>query len=629
LKNIVDIEEFKRLYAEGMTNKEIANALGCSRDTTRKIRCNLGLLPHTRGPKAVVIDNDELKKLYTKGLNDKEIGTVFGVSDKTIFNRRQSLGLFRMKKWKNTASNIEKLKQLHAEGLNDKMIANVLGMCLDTEHNICQDLELPPHTKDPKAAVIDNDEFKRLYAKGLSDKEIGAVFGVNDKTIFNRRQSQGLYRWKKWKNTAENIGKFKQLHSGGLNDKMIAKVLGICRDTARKIRHDLGLPPQALARKHVDTEKLKNLFAEGHTDKEIGAVFGVSAYTVYERRHDLGLYRRKQQIRFDNINLNVFKSLYAKGMSDKKIGKELCVHHEMITETRHQLGLAPNSGRFHDKKRELYNAGMSDGQIARIIKASKQSVTIWRRSHELPANDPDEAITDAINAKLLKPEEEMIQSDSESLFFDTEFLESLVGKAIKKKTVLSGYTLKKTNTDELKKLFAEGLSDSEIGKLFGVSDRTISNRRRLLGLFRQKPRQIKRKDIDIDELKQLHRAGMSDVEIGKAIDISQSIVFRIRHHLGLASNSGKRYWEMRELYDLGLSDGKIAEILKVRRHSITTWRQSHELPPNDPDDVITDALNANLSKPKEEESIQRDSESLFCDTEFLENYLGKVIKGNM
>lgn len=92
MKNIVDIEEFKRLYAEGMTNKEIANALSCSRDTTSKISCNLGLPPHTKDPKAAVIDNDEFKRLYAKGLSDKEIGAVFDVSDKTIFNHRQSQG---------------------------------------------------------------------------------------------------------------------------------------------------------------------------------------------------------------------------------------------------------------------------------------------------------------------------------------------------------------------------------------------------------------------------------------------------------------------------------------------------------------------------------------------------------
>ncbi len=527
---------------------------------------------------------------------------------------------------------IEEFKRLHAEGMTNKEIANVLGFSQDIARKIRCNLGLPSLAKGRKpvvAEVIDNDELKKLYAKGLSDKEIGSVFGVNEKTVFKKRQSLGLCRWRKWNNTASNIEKFKQLHSEGLNDKKIANALNICRDTARKIRNDLGLPPQVLGRKHVDAEELKRLFAEGHTDEEIGAVFGVSAYTVYERRRDLGLYRRKQQIRFYNINMDEFKRLYAEGMSDKNIGKALGVYLEIIKETRHQLGLAPNHGRLHEKKRELYDAGMSDGQIARIIIASKQSVATWRRNHELPANDPDDAITDALDAELSKPEEEPIQRDSESLFSDTEFLESLVGKAIKKKTVASGYTLKKTNVDELKNLFAEGLSDSEIGKLFGVCDRTISNRRRLLGLFRQKPRQIKRKDIDIDELKRLYRVGMSDIEIGKAIDISQSVVFRIRHHLGLASNHVRRHWEMRELYDLGLSDRKIAEILKARRKNVTTWRQSHELPANDPDDVITDALDAKLSKPEEEEPIQRDLESLFCDTGFLENYLGKVIKGNM
>jgi transposase len=192
-----------------------------------------------------------------------------------------------------------------------------------------------------------------------------------------------------------------------------------------------------------------------------------------------------------------------------------------------------------------------------------------------------------------------------------------------------GHTSKKINIDELKQLFAEGLSDAEIGKIFGVCDRTISNRRRGLGLYKQKqmPQQNKRKDIDIDELKQLYHSGMSDAIIGKVINISQSAVFRIRHHLGLAPNRGRRHWEMRELYYLGLSDGRVAEILKVRKHSVTTWRQSHELPANNFEDVSIDGLEVEFLTPEGKKSIQKDSESLFYDTEFLEKYLGKNIKG--
>lgn len=532
-KITVYIKEFKRLHAEGMTNKEIGNSLGFSQETVRKIRWNLGLLSLARGRKPVV------------------------------------------------------------------------------------------------SAIMDNDELERLYAKGLSDKQIGSVFCVSNKTILNHRKSLGLSRYKKWESSDSNIGKFKKLHSEGLNDKKIANVLGICRDTVRKIRHDLGLPPQALGKKNFDFDKLKCLFAKGLTDKEIGNLFGVSAYTVYERRHDLGLFRCKQQTSLNNINVDEFKKLYSEGMNDKKISKALGVHCERVKEIRWHLGLAPNKVRLHEKKRELYEAGMSDGQIARIIKGSKQKVVAWRQNLGLPPNNQDDALIDAVDVELVKPDEdEQIKLDSESLFCDTKFLESLVGKVLNKKIVMLRHPLKEINVDELKQLFSEGLSDAEIGKVFGVCDRTIANRRRGLGLYKQKqmPRQDRRNDIDIDELKQLYHSGMSDVMIGKVINISQSAVFRIRHHLGLAPNRGRRHWEMRELYELGLSDGRVAEILKVRRHSVTTWRQSHELPANDSEDASIDGLEVEFLKYQGKKSIQKDSESLFYDTEFLEKYLGKNLK---
>jgi transposase/bacterioferritin-associated ferredoxin len=526
---------------------------------------------------------------------------------------------------------IEEFKKLHAKGMSNKEIANILGFSQDTARRIRCNLGLPPLARGRKPAVSEAIDYKLLtifFEKGLSDNEIGSLFGVSAKTIFNQRQSLGLSKWKKWEKTAYNIEQFKQLYAEGLNDRKIGNALGICIDTARKIRNDLGLPPQALNRKHVDTEELKRYLAKGLTDKEIGAIFGVSAYTVYERRRDLGLFRNKQQIRFENINIDEFIRLYTEGMSDDKIGKALSVqHHTTVKELRRQLGLAPNHGRFYEKKRKLYDAGMSDGQIARIVKGSKKSVGAWRRNHGLLPNKLNEALCGVPYAELLKlVEDEAIQPNSKSPVCNAEYMESLDEKTIKKKILVSGHTLQKINFDELKQLFAEGLSDAEIAKHFGVCDRTISNRRRRLGLYRQKPRHIKRKDIDIEELKQLYRADMSDVDIGKAIDISQSAVFTIRHRLGLAPNSGKRHWEMRELYDLGLSDSKIAEILKVRKYIVTTWRQSHELPANNSNDTVADVLEVELSKPEEEEIIQKDSESLFFATKFLENYLGKEIK---
>jgi DNA-directed RNA polymerase specialized sigma subunit len=116
---------------------------------------------------------------------------------------------------------------------------------------------------------------------------------------------------------------------------------------------------------------------------------------------------------------------------------------------------------------------------------------------------------------------------------------------------------------------------------------------------------------------------MNDVEIGRTIGISQSAVFRIRHHLGLASNSGKRHWKMRELYDLKLSDSKIAETLKIRKHDVTKWRQSHILPANDYDDMVTDAHNIELSNLKEKNRLELTRNHFFMIQNFLKTILEK------
>ncbi len=423
-----------------------------------------------------------------------------------------------------------------------------------------------------------------------------------------------------------DIKEFKRLHAEGMTNKDIGNSLGFSQETARKIRCNLGLPSLARGRKPVvspiiDNDELKKLYAKGLSDKQIGSVFGVSNKTILNHRKSLGLSRCKKW-EDSASNIEKFKKLHSEGLNDRKIADVMGICRDTARKIRSDLGLPPQaSGRKHvdiDKLKDLFAKGLTDKEIGTIFGVS--AYIVYERRHDLGLFRRKQ--------QIIPDEDEPIKLDSESLFCDTKFLESLVGKALKKKIVVLRHTLKKINVDELKQLFSEGLSDAEIGKVFGVCDRTISNRRRSLGLYKQKrmPRQNKRKDIDIDEFKQLYHSGMSDSMIGKVINISQSAVFRIRHHLGLAPNRGRRHWEMRELYDLKLSDGRVAEILKVRRHSVTTWRQSHELPANDSEDASMDGLEVEFLKSQGKKSIPKDSESLFDDTEFLEKYLGKNIK---
>ena len=306
---------------------------------------------------------------------------------------------------------IEEFKRFHAEGMTNKEIANVLGFSLYTVRKIRCNLGQSPLANGQKVGVsivVDDDILKSLYANGLSDKEIGSVCGVSVKTIVNQRKSLCLFRWKKWENTASNIEKFKKLHAEGLNDKKIANIFDLSRETARKIRHNLGLPPQKLNRKHVDTEELKNLFAEGLSDAEIGKFFGVCDRTISDRRRRLGLFRqmpKSRPIKQKDIDIDELKQLYRSGMSDVEIGKAIGIPQYIVFRIRHNLGLAPNRGKLHWEMRELYGMGMSDGKIAEILKVKRYRVTTWRQSHELSANDPADAIADAFNVKLSKPDE--------------------------------------------------------------------------------------------------------------------------------------------------------------------------------------------------------------------------------
>jgi DNA-binding CsgD family transcriptional regulator len=317
-------------------------------------------------------------------------------------------------------------------------------------------------------------------------------------------------------------------------------------------------------------------------DKEIANILDFSQSTARNIRCNLGLLSlvsgRKPAVPVV-IDHKELKKLFEKGLSDNEISEFFGVSENTILNHRQNLGLlrwkkwertADNIKKF----KQLYYEGLSDRKIGNILGICIDTARKIRHDLGLPPQP---------------------------------------------------LSRKYVNTEELKHYMAIGLTDKEIGDIFGVSDRTIYERRCDIGLFRRK-KQTLFENINIDDFKKLYTAGMSDVKIAKALGVqNQALIREIRNYLGLAPNNGKKHLKMRELYDLELSDNKIAETLKVRKNDVTTWRQSHKLPANNYDDEVTDAQNVKLANPIKEKPIRIDLESLFYDTEFLENYLGKEI----
>lgn len=83
---------------------------------------------------------------------------------------------------------------------------------------------------------------------------------------------------------------------------------------------------------------------------------------------------------------------------------------------------------------------------------------------------------------------------------------------------------------------------------------------------------------------ELYRQGLNDSAIAELEGVSQSAISAWRRKLGLPPNKKKRTLKDKrhELYIKGLTDQEIADILGVTKNAITIWRYRHRLPNNNP-----------------------------------------------
>lgn len=105
-----------------------------------------------------------------------------------------------------------------------------------------------------------------------------------------------------------------------------------------------------------------------------------------------------------------------------------------------------------EQRFKLYNQGLTDPQIAKIVFATPGAIYHWRKKNKLKAN------------KMVKAE----QKREKELMLKREKAESL----------------RKRQHEERMRLYNQGLSDTEIAKLLNYHRDTISKWRRELGLKR-------------------------------------------------------------------------------------------------------------------------------------------------
>lgn len=160
---------------------------------------------------------------------------------------------------------------------------------------------------------------------------------------------------------------------------------------------------------------------------------GVSPHTIFA-------WRRSRKIpSVQELRAKKIKDLYEKGLSDTEIAERIGVERSTITKWRQRRDLSPNrvwgkERKDYPRRRKLYGEGLSDREIADEVGEAKRVICSWRKTRGLPANRK-------------------------------------VGRSLRLK-----------EEKKRRRLYEDGLSDSEIAERVGVTRKAIGSWRRRRGL---------------------------------------------------------------------------------------------------------------------------------------------------
>lgn len=403
-------ERMLELWKEGKTDKEIAEAVGIPRNNVCAWRLAAGLPVHKELRCAEDLWDDALvRKLYEEGRTDVEIANAAGVSRNAVFRWRQKYSLPTLQARRNDYSKaaegpevLEKMRAMWAEQRTDAEIARALGL----KYFVVRNCRIASGIPSTFQAVRRNEALARqLYDEGLHDSEIGREIGV---------RGHAVYRWRKENQLPANLRKplpdrgskalaerhrqMMDLLWQGKTDSEIALAVDLSRSTVCSWRRRNGLdlnPGQRGNPIRWDQRVAMDLYKAGASDSQIGRAVGVNSGSIFSWRRKNGLpankIRTAPPVRKRTVDLERMQQLYKQGMPDCAIAEELKISRHYVAKLRQELGLPANQKHAAivergQKMLALYEQGMSDGQIALEIGVCTETVRSWRRRSGLQSH---------------------------------------------------------------------------------------------------------------------------------------------------------------------------------------------------------------------------------------------------
>lgn len=173
------------------------------------------------------------------------------------------------------------------------------------------------------------------------------------------------------------------------------------RIAGRRRRETVSLsrahPPALVVEKRIYASRRKmELYSKGMSDGEIARELKLSASAVRQWRvaNSLPAHVSAETLRIRQMGLERIK-LYNAGMSDREIAEVVGCSPDNIATWRGKQGLPPNPGKAANRhvppeqealRMRLYEQGLSDSQAAKRCGLTTMGFARWRQRHKLPGN---------------------------------------------------------------------------------------------------------------------------------------------------------------------------------------------------------------------------------------------------
>lgn len=379
----INLDELRRLVADGMRMQDIADMFGCSRATIQKrmhendIKYDLPRLD---------IDKETLASLVANGLSDKEIGRRYSVTAATVRSSRGRYGIILARHVNVSEDDFRKLTATHT----DKEVADILGCSKSwVEHKRAEyGIRKAPPAKGPvdrekvvsmlekgcsKIEVakalgysegtisrvgrelgycyefVDDYEVRECLDAGMSDAQIAEKTGFSEYTIQEHRLAMGIKRNRIKAPSCEEVKRL--IVNEHLSDDEIAVRYGIARDTVRHLRCEAGIKRRSV---DIDPDCLRKLVADGLSDDEIAGMYGFKAGTIGAYRVKNGVLRDAARHRVYDINESDLREYVASGMTNSEIASVYGCSQPVILQRRHEFGI-PDSRRYTENEARVRN----------------------------------------------------------------------------------------------------------------------------------------------------------------------------------------------------------------------------------------------------------------------------------